>query len=165
MRSSFIALIALAACSRASSQPPSPSASPSPTAGITAGKQLQPATELGSLAARLRYEASHRPATGPKAEQVLGAIDAAGLRVGSPHQYLGLAVHARYCAGGTTPDGLAVSVCEYATPAEALAGKAYADSQFAAMTGAERATHGSALLTVVGPTTERERALHVFETL
>jgi hypothetical protein len=96
---------------------------------------------------------------------VLDAIDAAGLPVLQRRQFLGVTVHASYCAGGTTRAGLAVSVCEYPSADAAAAGKAYADRQFAALTDAQRATRGNALLTVVGDQSTAARALHAFSTL
>jgi hypothetical protein len=163
MRSSCLLVLVICACSRQTPAPaPAPAAAPAPKAQT---KTLDAPTDLASLAARLRYEAAHRPASGPHAEQVLDAIGGAGLAVLQRRQYLGLAMHASYCAGGTTRDGLAISVCEYGSADAATAGKTYADRQFAAMSDARRATHGNALLTVAGPAPAAERALHVFTTL
>jgi hypothetical protein len=122
-------------------------------------------TDITSIAARLHYEASHRPTGGPRAENVLDAIDHAGLPLLARRQYLGVPIHAAYCAGGTTADGLAVSVCEYSSPAAAAQGKAYADRQFASIADAHRAVRGNALLTIVGDRPLALRAAHVFETL
>jgi len=159
MRTIVLALLVACSPSPSPSPPPSPSPSPSQT------KTLEAPKDLTSLAARMRYEAAHRPEAGPHAEQVLDAIDANGLTVLQRRQYLGVAVHARYCAGGTTKDGLAISICEYATPADAARGKTYADRQFAAISDAQRAARGNALITIVGARPEAARALHVFETL
>ncbi|HUJ59497.1 MAG TPA: hypothetical protein VLX92_13420 [Kofleriaceae bacterium] len=163
MRSSHLLVIAaLAACSHA--DPPAPAPAPAAPAAVP-GKTLQPAENLGSLASRLRYEAAHRPAAGPRAEAVLDAIDASGVRIEKRRQYLGMPMHAAYCAGGTARDGLAVSVCEYATPADAAAGRSYADRQFAAMSGAVRSVRGADVLTVVGPRPSADRALRTFATM
>jgi len=177
--SSLIALVLmLFACSRETAPVPAPAPGPALTpaavpapaassapARTSTAKIVEAPKDLTSLAARLHYEASHRPAAGPHAEQVLDAIDADGLAVVRRRQYLGLAVHASYCAGGTTRDGLAISICEYATPDDAARGKTFADRQFAAITDAQRATRGNALLTVVGAKPDATRALHTFATL
>ena len=164
MRSSCLLLLVICACSR-DTPAPAPAPAPSPAPKAPAAKTLDAPTDLTSLAARLRYEATHRPAAGPHAEQILDAIGGAGLAVVERHQYLGLAMHASYCAGGTTRDGVAISVCEYATADAATAGKTYADHRFAAIGDARRAARGNALLTIAGPAPAAERALHVFATL
>ncbi|HTR55189.1 MAG TPA: hypothetical protein VMJ10_31115 [Kofleriaceae bacterium] len=122
------------------------------------------AKDLGPLAARLQYEAAHRPTSGLRAERVLDAIDAAGLQLADRKQFLGLTAHASFCAGGTTRDGVGISICEYDSAAAATAAKAYVDRQYA-FADATRTAHGSALLTVIGSHEATERAVHAFEAL
>ena len=160
MRIAFLILVA--ACS--SHPSPSPRPSPGPVASATASKSVISAKDLGPLAARLQYEAAHRPASGLRAERVLDAIDAAGLALADRRQFLGLTAHASYCAGGTTKDGTGISICEYESPAAATAAKAYVDRQYA-IADATRTAHGSALLTVVGTRDAADRAARAFEAL
>jgi hypothetical protein len=168
MRSLIISLL-LVSCSH-DTAPPAPTPTRQSPPAAAQAKTLEPARNLSGLAVRLQYEATHRPATTPSSERVLDAIDAAGLKVAVRRQFLGVAMKASYCAGGTTSDGIAISVCEYASAAEATAGKKYADRQYAAM-GPEaiRATRGATVLTVVRPPERSpelaERALRAFTTL
>ncbi len=169
MRQYILASLILVACSRDTTRAPTPSPAPAAAPPAAQTKRLDPGEDLSSLAMRLRYEAQHRPTSGPTTERVLDTLDAAGLRVDRRRQYLGMAMHARYCAGGTTSDGIAVSVCEYATDHDATAGKTYADHQYASLAGATRATRGGTLLTLVRPEDRPaelvDRALHAFTAL
>jgi hypothetical protein len=166
MRNLILSLL-LVACSRDTA----PSAKAATRAEArTPAKTVEPSTNLSGIAARLGYEATHRPATGPSSDRVLDALEAAGIKLAERRQFLGIAMKASYCAGGTTSDGVAISVCEYATAEAAQAGKAFADRQYAAMSpNAIRAIHGASLLTVVHPQERSpalaERALHTFTTL
>jgi hypothetical protein len=164
MRKLILSLL-LVSCSH-DTAPPAPTAAPAQPVA----KTLEPSTNLAGLAARLQYEATHRPSIGPRSERVLDAIDAAGIKLADRRQFLGIAMNASYCAGGTTNDGVAISVCEYTTAEAALAGKAFADRQYAAMGPTTiRATHGATLLTVVRPQERShelaDRALEAFKTL
>jgi hypothetical protein len=120
--------------------------------------------DIGPLAARLRYEAAHRPASGPNAEKVLDAMDGAGLALADRRQFLGLTAHAAYCAGGTTKDGIGISVCEYPSAADATAAKAYVDHQYA-FADTTRIAHGASLLSVVGSHDAAARAIRAFQSL
>ncbi|HEY1556286.1 MAG TPA: hypothetical protein VGF94_15730 [Kofleriaceae bacterium] len=91
-------------------------------------------------------------------------MGAAGLALADRRQFLGLTAHASYCAGGTTKDGIGISVCEYTTPADATAAKAFVDRQYA-FADTTRVTHGAALLSVVGSRDAAERANRAFQAL
>ena len=95
---------------------------------------------------------------------MLDAIDAAGLPLADRKQFLGLTAHASFCAGGTTKDGVGISICEYESADAATAAKAYVDRQYA-FADTTRTAHGSALLTVVGSREAAERAVHAFQAL
>lgn len=160
MRKIWLFLV-FTACSHPSDAP-APAAAPKPAPAET--KTLEPMTDVSSLAKRMSYEAAHRPRLEPTAERVLDAMDAAGLRVAARKQYLAVAMKASYCAGGTTPDGVAISVCEYPDADAATAAKTFADTRYAAI-GAAHASRGAAVLTAVGPAPATERALRAFQTL
>ncbi len=98
---------------------------------------------------------------------MLDALHEADIPVLGRRQYLGLTVGASYCLGGATDDGIAIAVCEYASPEAAVAGKSFMESRFAVMTPtAKRAVRGATVITVVDahePRSRRvERALEVF---
>lgn len=133
--------VALSACGRDRANHASAS---SPT------KRVEPSQQLAPLIARLHYEQLHRPPTRISAERVLDALERAGVGVRERRQFLGATVRAAYCAGGTTADDIAISVCEYKTPAAALAGKQLMDKRFAVMdANAHRVVRDRTVLSVV----------------
>lgn len=135
--------LGLAACGKDKPRPqpePVPASAPHEVAAAAAAATLERAAEdapsaaasMQTIAGRLQYEATHRPADAIKAEDVLAALDRAGVPVTSgPRQFLGKVVGAEFCMGGQTADGLGVSICEYASPAAAVAGKASVEKRFA----------------------------------
>ena len=167
-----VASLCLVACSK--SQPPAPSqhapkapaaAAPVAPQAPAVAKTLDPGTDLTALAERMHYEAAHRPAAKINADAVLDALDASGMQLRKRRQYLATTMHASYCAGGTTADGIAISVCEYASPAAAAAGKSFADHQYAAIE-ARRVVQGQTLLTIARANPQvAERAIHTFNAL
>jgi hypothetical protein len=144
-------LLGMAACSREHAPPAQPSPKP------VAAERVSAPVGMNTLAGTLRDEAAHRPDGATRAEDVFAALATAGVTVSSPRQYLGLTARAEYCAGGTTADGLAVAVCEYASPEAALAGRAFVEDRYAVM-NSYRAIHvrGATTLTL---TTAPERPL------
>ena len=75
------------------------------------------------LSERLAREAAARPTDTPSAEQVLEALQGAGLLLGGQRQYLGESTGARYCFAAHSLRGLQLSVCEFADPASAARGR------------------------------------------
>ncbi|MDQ3367782.1 MAG: hypothetical protein M3680_20350, partial [Myxococcota bacterium] len=124
-----------------------------------AAKQMEPSRELSQIVNRLQWEAAHRPPTTASAERVFEALERAGVEVGAPRQYLGSAMLASYCAGGTTTEGLAISVCEFPSVEAAAAGKRFMDTKFAAMAPtARREVHATSVLSVVRPAESNDDA-------
>jgi hypothetical protein len=128
--------VALAACGRES--PPAPT-QPAKTAHDTTVEKIDrlaatadsvSADSMKSLVGRLSYEAAHRPAATPRAEDVLAALERAGVRLDDHKQYVAATARAAYCVGGQTSDGLSVAVCEYESPAAATAGRAHITARF-----------------------------------
>src|SRR5438093_8736124 len=101
----LVAISILAACSSKATPPPAPAPAPQ--------KTLEPSTNISSLAARLQYEAAHRPAGAIAAERVFDALEHAGIELADRTQYAGVVMKASYCAGGKARDGLVVAICEY----------------------------------------------------
>jgi hypothetical protein len=64
-------------------------------------------------------------------------------------QFLATTAKASYCAGGKT-GALAISVCEYATPDDATAGRIFVEKTFAAIRDRRIAIRGTTSLTIVG---------------
>ena len=129
-------------------------------------REVSPSHDLTALRARLADEAHRRAAVRLPVEQVLDALERAQLRIVERKQFLGATVHADYCLGGRTDDGLAVAACEYADPAAAEAGKQFMDLEFAAMSRwARRSAHETIVLTIADPsgTPHDQIAAHVFE--
>jgi hypothetical protein len=150
-------LLGIAACSVERAAP----VQPTPVAEADDAQDGEARADTGplmrTLAGALHEEAASRPAGGIRSEDVFAALADAGVVVESPRQYLGRTAHAGYCAGGTTTDGLAVAVCEYASAAEAVAGKRYVERRFAALDDVrEIHVRGATTLTL---TTAPERPL------
>ncbi len=129
--------VALAACGRES--PPAASAPPPSTAHATTLQKIDrlaatadsvSADSMKSLVGRLSYEAAHRPADAPRAEDVLAALERAGVRLDDHKQYVAATALASYCVGGQTATGLSVAVCEYESPAAATAGREHITARF-----------------------------------
>lgn len=77
----------------------------------------------GTLAEQLAREAAERPTDTPRAEQVLAALQGAGLVLGEQRQYLGAPAGARYCYAASSMRGLWLSVCEFADAQSASEGR------------------------------------------
>ena len=169
MRSLWLTL-ALVACSKDKSAPPpapAPAAeAPKPAPAAEAQtKQMIPSKDVGTLVARLHYEAAHRPTVALPSEKVLDALEAAGVHVNDRKQYLGMSMHAPYCYGGTTPEGIAISLCEYNSDKDASDAKAFADKQYAAIPHLRRLTKGSTLIGVGGEGPIADKAVETFSKL
>lgn len=139
-------VVALVGCQR--DRPPPAPVEP---AGSTT-KNVDPSKALGPLVDRLHYEATHRPAAALPAELVLDELAQVDLGVVARRQYVGAQLLASYCLGGTTKDGVAISICEYADNPRAVAGKAFMDRQFGAMQpAAHRVVRDTTVLSIVDP--------------
>ncbi|HET9450974.1 MAG TPA: hypothetical protein VFO83_08840, partial [Aggregicoccus sp.] len=75
------------------------------------------------LLERLAREAAARPTNTPRTEQVLEALQGAGLVLGEQRQYLGATTGARYCYSARSLRGLQLSVCEFEDAASATRGR------------------------------------------
>lgn len=146
----LLLLLATSSCKREDSVPVRATAISTKT---SQPEVLEPSRDISPIVERLAWEAQNRPQGGGiRAEEAFDALERAGLVVGGRRQYLGITMRASYCAGGTTADGVAVSICEYPSKQAADAGKTFVDAQFSAMTPrARRVVHRHALLTVSVP--------------
>lgn len=143
---------ALVACAQESPKPQPAPPAPAPTAHtatvahidkLAATADTVSADSMKSLVGRLAYEAEHRPPPSPhtpRAEDVLAALDRAGVRLADQKQYVAATARAAYCVGGQTSDGLSVAVCEYDSPTAAAAGRDHVTARFQ-VPGLERVIH------------------------
>jgi hypothetical protein len=154
----FALALSLGAC-RGNPSAPAPTTAPeaAPTIGVAPvaveapdTHALQPATDTRSLVGRMNYEATHRPQVAITADKVLDVAIAAGLKLDSRKQYLGVTMKAAYCVGGTTADGIAVSACEFPTPESAVAGLAFMNEAFKNLNVGQRVAHSTTVLSIVG---------------
>jgi hypothetical protein len=90
-------------------------------AGCGASASREPTLPLME---RLAREAAARPEGTPRTEQVLQALQGAGLVLGEQRQYLGATTGARYCYAARTLRGVQLSVCEFGDAASATTGRA-----------------------------------------
>jgi hypothetical protein len=89
----------------------------------TAASALNPRLPING---RLSIEAGNRPGPNvhPTSEEVFAAFAKAGLKMQEPRQHLAKDYAARFCMGQKSADtNVGLSVCEYATEAEATAGR------------------------------------------
>jgi hypothetical protein len=119
--------------------------------GSATVKELPPARDISELASTMTYESQHRPTLGPTADQVLDAIEKAGIKLMGREQYLGKTMHADFCAGGRTAEGTVVAVCEFGTTEAAAAGLAFGNKTFPGTAATTRAAHRGAVLTITPP--------------
>jgi hypothetical protein len=90
----------------------------------------QPPTPQNTLFGQLEREAKARPTETPKAEEVIDALKRAGIMLEAGQQYLATTVHAQYCYGGRTSEGLGIAICEYGTEDTAEQGRKYSLESF-----------------------------------
>lgn len=105
-----------------------PSAAPQPPSSKPLG------TSIGGM---LQAEQLARPSGTPRAEDVIAALGKDGVVVEDVKQHLGAPVGAKYCVGGTTKNGVAMSICEYESATAAEAGRATSQKAFGAIEGRE----------------------------
>jgi hypothetical protein len=140
----LLPLVAVAACDRGGTPALPPAAEPLPAVAAP-----PPGT---SIAAQLQREASERPAIPLRAEQVVAALESAGIPLDPPRQVLGLTVRARYCVSASGAAGLGVAICEYPDSAAAAAGRQYSIDRFGALQPNRRIEQkGSLTLTLTVP--------------
>lgn len=155
MRTHILLAIVLSASTSCRRDEPTPPAELTPARAAGEARALEPSQDVSPIAQRLAWEARHRPERGITAEQAFDAFARAGVPLRGTRQYLGVTMQASYCAGGVTPEGVAISVCEYATPEAAEAGKGFMDRRFAAMTPhTNRVLRGNTLLSIALPSPE-----------
>jgi hypothetical protein len=135
----------------------------SPTAKVNPSPASNSA--LATLGARLQNEAANRPSNTVTAEQVWTALAAQAFKVDGAKQYLAATARAQYCNGGKLPTGVAIVVCEYASPKAAADGKAFVEKQFAVAAGRTIHIRQATTLTLVspsGPAEETDRVAKIF---
>ena len=91
---------------------------------VLAGCQRSGSSEATPpLSVRLAREAAARPTDTPRTEDVLAALQGAGLVLGEQRQYLGATSGARYCFSARSLRGVQLSVCEFSDEASATQGR------------------------------------------
>jgi hypothetical protein len=90
---------------------------------LAACQRSAPGEATPPLVERLAREGATRPVDTPRAEQVLAALQGAGLVLGEQRQYLAATSGARYCFAARSLRGLQLSVCEFDDPASATRGR------------------------------------------
>ncbi len=173
--SSLTVVLLVAACGKPAPPAPTPTPAPlaaaaaaaTPPAGAPAPAPAASSFVTSALGARLAGEAANRPTGGLRAEAVLAALAAVGLEA-KTSQCLGGNVGARYCVGGATADGLTVSITEFATAADAVAGRALSQQRFGdRIPNRRQLVRGATMLTLAAaaPTPHLDHAQAAFEAL
>lgn len=168
MRSFALIAICLAASCRKST-PPQPTPQPAAAEPIAADKLGTPGSQdlapLAQLPSRLDGEAKARPHVKVTPEHLFSALDQKGIKLVNQHQVLAAAAAASYCSLGVTKDTIAIAVCEYPSPDEAVAGMKMMNSRYAKLVpDAVREVNGNTLVTIANASQHREVRDQVIET-
>jgi len=147
----FLGVSMSAACAKKSAEEaPTPIASATPVPTVTAAAAASvpplPTAALG-LFERLAKERASRPTATPRADEVIGAITKAGVKLDDESQVYAATVKASYCEAAKGSD-VFVSVCEYAGEAEAQAGRDYSAKTFAAIANRQIYVNKKTTLTI-----------------
>lgn len=84
------------------------------------------------------------------ADVVIAKLTEAGVSLPAAKQELAVVQRARYCVGGTTRKGLALSVCEYPSEEDARVGREHSLTSFKAIPHREILVRGNTTLTLRG---------------
>lgn len=98
------------------------------------------------LEVQLASEARNRSTGALSADQILSALARANVKVADPRQEIATVHRANFCVGGSTDNGLALSVCEYDSDEAARAGREHSLKMFAAIPNREIFVHGRTAL-------------------
>jgi hypothetical protein len=112
--------------------PPPPAPPPTPADG---GAALSDPVKVGEWASRtlpplLQKEAAARPTGTVKAEDVLSAVEKAGVKIQGRNQALASVLGASYCMGADTGSMLGLMICEYPDEAAAQRGRTSTQALF-----------------------------------
>jgi hypothetical protein len=133
---------------------------PSAAPASASPSALAPAA-TGILGVKLAAEARGRPTQTPKAEEVLAAVSATGVPLATPAQHLAQTIGAHFCIGATSPEGVAMSACEYDDDAAAKAGRDLSSKAFAAVQHRDITVNKKTTLTILqDPFDARSQAAH-----
>jgi hypothetical protein len=111
----------------------------------------KPGRVVVTLQDRLEAEKEQRATDTPKAEEVLAALEKAGLTLTDKKQHVASVYGAMYCLGAKSEGGIGYSVCEYASPEAAKSGRDASEKAFATVANRELATNKKTVLTILQP--------------
>ena len=165
----WLAIVFAAACHKREAPPPA-AVAPALAAPVMAEEKIgQPGTtDVGALAQlpnMLGSEAKDRPQVKVTVEKLFSALDAKGIKMKAQHQVLAATAGASYCSLGVTADTIAIAVCEYPTPAAAIAGEKMMNTRYAKATpDAVREVNGNTLVTIANASSHHDVRDQVIET-
>ena len=138
-------------------------ATPAPSSsGSAAATASAPAVPYGlALADRLKLEAAGRPTDTPAAEDVLAAVTKSGVPLEDQAQHLASPIGARFCIGAKSSQNVAMSACEYADGAAAVAGRDQSAKAFAKIEHRDIVVNKKTTLTILqAPYDAQSQAAH-----
>jgi hypothetical protein len=144
-----VLFLALGAChdDDASSDPPAQKKMPEPPRAAAPVAGSSP-TAGSPVLAELDHEASNRPTGTPTVEQIMAAIESAGIKLEPKKQVLATVVKAHYCVLTKSTTGLSMSICEFDEDAQARVGLKQSETQFKAIPNRVLEVNGKTLLTM-----------------
>jgi hypothetical protein len=168
-----------AACSKPASNAQEPASKPiaapvtrEPASDEAKAKSYTATQDMRMMIGKMGREAAGRPKVGITAEPLFDALEAkANIKLAERKQFMGAAVRAAFCAGGTTDATTAsqpinVAMCEYADDASAQASLEMMNANFP-IANTRREAHHAAVMTVTGNPDDARfaAAFKVFESL
>jgi hypothetical protein len=167
----LLALLAgLSGCARRKETASDPGASvrvtsaapPGASTTSTAAAASAPPPPYGlALADRLSREAAARPTDTPKAEDVLAAVAKSGVPLEDQEQHLASPIGASFCIGAKSSQNVAMSACEYANVAAAVAGRDMSQKAFEKVLHRDIVVNKKTTLTILqAPFDAQSRAAH-----
>lgn len=142
-------LAALPSCNKASASARPTPTSPRPTVTLPSTPPSAAAVAAkDDIAGLFHAEARQRPTGTVHVEDALVAFESAGVETTDVRQHLAKPFGADYCAGAEAGHGVVLSLCEYADPAAASAGRAASAKGLATIPHREIVQNGATTLTL-----------------
>lgn len=163
----LIALLLLVGCAKQREEAAARTVAPTPA--LPSEPPSRPRAE--SVGEKLQQESSARVTGNPRAEDVVSALQKAGLQLRDPRQHAAAPMRALFCIGAQSENNVSLSVCEYEGDAAARAGRELSMDAFKDIPNREVSVNRSTTLTLLQSPrtlrseTEVKRALDVFKSL
>ena len=104
---------------------------------------------IHSIAETMKQEAASRPSGTPRAEDLIKVAKEKGISFTEPRQVLANKGGAKFCSMTSSPSGLEISVCEFASEADAKQGRDFSEKAFGSIPNRDLHINRKTVLTVM----------------